>query len=1056
MKINIFLKSLFRKPIRTLFVIIVLSLVSFTFISRATEFILINKEVDRLSEYYRAIGTVESLSGTEEDDASEVAEYISENPYVLISDKPRGASGVIKENFYNANLIGFEEIPANDVFFYGTLISKDELKAEKTVDDQYWYNFIVDTVVAGYPEYVSEGKEVVLLTISKPEAALEPLEVGSRYLVRGCYNPRTILYNSKHSPSQYLFVPLADNKDWFINVAENEYIDLESKEFDYLQKEVTWLYDSQHSLSLFSSKDRSASPITQQSAKLYYLTDGRWLDYNDTLENNQVCMVHNDFARIREISVGDTIEVEVKNNSSYNGIIPYDEYWESKENPENFITTLTVVGTYRCTFDDGDYSDPNTATPDIYVPDSLLPENFYTESDFLHQNYYSFVLDSSKNKNKFISQTQDEVSKLGFKMVFVENGWEEFEASTKPMVQSSLFNVVIYSIVILIAFCVIAFIYFNPRRKDFAIARSLGLPKNKCISQIALPMFLQGFIGITIGGISAWIYVINSSQNKINILATSLDKTVEPLEMRWLFLFCAIAFLLISILTIFGAVSISKNSVLSLLQGNSLSFRTPKFSKKNKVILENQDSNITINIVDIDNLTKTSDNKNTNAMSHILKFALKHIVRSKVKSFMLIFLAAAFIIGLSAINLSTVNNEKHLDELYQTIKVDVEVVKNNSFVEYSGVGHGFIYEKLIDEIMQSGFIEDYYVEGASLASSVFAVNDGKINRSVIEKNAHILAIDNTEEFFRPEALISDKYITVSIVDSNGEADDEIYDFSRNGSNVKVSYMDGWDESLFTENWKEKTENQLYPVIVPRSLYESLAIDENGEIAFSSIASKKQPLDICVVAGVYDGYVIGDANPILMPRSALQALTKEKMLYKKVSFTIDSNKNRKINEFKTLANEILAKEENSIIETRLLMWDEELKKAVEPLEESISLMKLLYPITIALSVVISAGFSMLLIMLLSKDAAMMRIIGTTKLRSRMALCLQTIIPCIIGLIISSVVIILYSYQSSNLNVGLINQLIFCTMLYLVSTIIGSMIYSIKLTNRQPLEMLQVKE
>jgi uncharacterized membrane protein (UPF0182 family) len=56
-KPNIFLKSSLRQPIFTIFLIILLGLISFAFMGKAVEYLVVQRETNRLGGYYRAIGS---------------------------------------------------------------------------------------------------------------------------------------------------------------------------------------------------------------------------------------------------------------------------------------------------------------------------------------------------------------------------------------------------------------------------------------------------------------------------------------------------------------------------------------------------------------------------------------------------------------------------------------------------------------------------------------------------------------------------------------------------------------------------------------------------------------------------------------------------------------------------------------------------------------------------------------------------------------------------------------------------------------------------------------
>ena len=60
MKNNVFLKSTLRQPVKTALLVLVAALITFAFVSRASEYLLIRQETDRLSAFYRTAGTLRS------------------------------------------------------------------------------------------------------------------------------------------------------------------------------------------------------------------------------------------------------------------------------------------------------------------------------------------------------------------------------------------------------------------------------------------------------------------------------------------------------------------------------------------------------------------------------------------------------------------------------------------------------------------------------------------------------------------------------------------------------------------------------------------------------------------------------------------------------------------------------------------------------------------------------------------------------------------------------------------------------------------------------------
>ena len=58
MRKNIFLLSAVRQLVRTILLFLLISLISFSFVSRTVEYVVVRRETERLGSYYRSIGTL--------------------------------------------------------------------------------------------------------------------------------------------------------------------------------------------------------------------------------------------------------------------------------------------------------------------------------------------------------------------------------------------------------------------------------------------------------------------------------------------------------------------------------------------------------------------------------------------------------------------------------------------------------------------------------------------------------------------------------------------------------------------------------------------------------------------------------------------------------------------------------------------------------------------------------------------------------------------------------------------------------------------------------------
>ena len=124
--------------------------------------------------------------------------------------------------------------------------------------------------------------------------------------------------------------------------------------------------------------------------------------------------------------------------------------------------------------------------------------------------------------------------------------------------------------------------------------------------------------------------------------------------------------------------------------------------------------------------------------------------------------------------------------------------------------------------------------------------------------------------------------------------------------------------------------------------------------------------------------------------------------------------------------------------------------VIPMEQNLSLLKLLYPIAIALSAIIGFGLSLLLMLQGAKVAAIMRVLGTTRAKSRATLCTEQAVVCLFGLVLGLAVLAAMGW-----GFGFVSSLGLAAV-YLAGAATGSVAGAVVVTNRPPLELLQVKE
>ena len=151
-------------------------------------------------------------------------------------------------------------------------------------------------------------------------------------------------------------------------------------------------------------------------------------------------------------------------------------------------------------------------------------------------------------------------------------------------------------------------------------------------------------------------------------------------------------------------------------------------------------------------------------------------------------------------------------------------------------------------------------------------------------------------------------------------------------------------------------------------------------------------DSCYICGSFTNNSTETAN-VLISQEMLDSIhelheAEPTYLYTRCDFTLDPAQNFRINEFREVAEKLLAEDqknrENQGIpgdETLFVLQDSELTQAIQPLEKNLSLMRLLFPITQAVAALVSAALAMLLLAQRAKDTAILRVLGISRSQTR---------------------------------------------------------------------------
>ena len=1067
MKNRIYLKSTLRQPLRSILLLLLIGLLSAAFTVRVVEYVLIQRETGRLGDYYRAIGTLQSANSEEYNDVAG-ADLIAKSKYVGLEDRRRCCSGVL-QGMYNGDTHGemsdgYEKseydvgVHNSDVFVYGKLLSTPALFkiggwATGEEHEAYQFKFQVDQVEAGYPENVSEGKTVTLYWITDGKdisSILEELHVGDRYFLKAFYDARTTNMLQWDTPSENLIVkPLNDSGLWFLPVEPGESVNLESPELDGLREELELLRENLSAMLVVGTKDMSAMPNVQQVSKTYYLAEGRWLDRNDDRNTRKVCVVHQEFANFRGLSVGDTITLTLRNLEPANlgeegcyGYILDGEKWENWRDFSTQTETFEIVGLYGMISRNygGELTCHNTV---MYIPDSCMPEGFGADPETMVWAY-SFVLKSSQDEAAFLEENREALEELGYSVSFVENHSENFWASVTPMRQSATFSAVVFAGVLLLGLVLAAFLYLLLRRRDFAILRAMGVPNGPAARGLLGPVALLGLLGIAAGSIPAWGYAMRKTAETLATISgpEGVEVSVE-LSRLYLVGICACVWALLVAFVAIGAGRLSRRPALELLQGAAGGRKKRKKTSQKPRQLEEKPGkvsqpervrpmgNVPTWQVRTDALKGLPRGRGP-GMGVSGRYVLRQIRRAPLKSALAMALALGFVVALGWMDLTAERSQAEADRLYETTVVEAKITQSNPSMS---VGTSNIINKsTVDAILETGLVQDVYLE-SQLGYSCVAP----------------FAADNVD-------MVYDESRMIRSVTYYGLNQPEAY-CARNG--IEITYAPGWDDGIFTEEWSlDDTKKREIPVVLSTNMLTQLGLELENEFYAECDQTKNgnggRSYGRYLVVGQYTGQASMEGDPVLLGLSALLAAEERLALepaYSVAEFVLDPVKNRELSARREELKELVAQPNAGALDLTLVLWDEELTQVVGPLEQNVRLMSVLYPVTAALSVLIAIGVSVLLLFQSAREMAALRAMGCTRRRVTGMFSCQQGLLCLLGILLGLVALGALRGGMEGVWKG---KTLLCAGLYFLGATIGAMVTSTGLGRRKPMELLQIKE
>jgi hypothetical protein len=439
-------------------------------------------------------------------------------------------------------------------------------------------------------------------------------------------------------------------------------------------------------------------------------------------------------------------------------------------------------------------------------------------------------------------------------------------------------------------------------------------------------------------------------------------------------------------------------------------------------------------------------------------------MRAKVKSFLFFFVAFFFVFALAWLLETIFRAEAEIDRLYDTTVVS-GTIRSEIPLEFAPAQMRFlgntIAPQTVQRVKQLEFVRDLYVEAAHDWAIIIPANE----RGALPENwAEITGLDLSletmmfTELADPLVAASDltAFYRLNSIRYFEDIPGVVRRFS-DGTFVQNFAFDFADEfcEVVLENFSHEN-NAPIPIILSESLAEIRGLS-HGDVAYIGVTigtTKIWEHFPAIVAGTHNRNITTNRarDSAILPLSALENLTHRFTGYTLLEFNICTTHNREINAAREEIEEILSHREASWGRIRLgvTLRDEELKIMVNTVDKTLGLLRLLYPAAVALSVAIAIFLSALLTLQNAKNAAIMRVLGATKIKTQITFCAEILILSFAGIFFGICVIFILNWNAE------IIQNIFLSALYFAGTFAGAIVGAVFITYRPPLELLQVKE
>ena len=433
----------------------------------------------------------------------------------------------------------------------------------------------------------------------------------------------------------------------------------------------------------------------------------------------------------------------------------------------------------------------------------------------------------------------------------------------------------------------------------------------------------------------------------------------------------------------------------------------------------------------------------------VAHYICRQIMRATVKSFLVVLVTFVMLLALGWLQETIDRNDAEITRLYESMEIfgHIVPVNPNAIVIGSEAGD-FIRRSTLDAVVASELVIDIYFETTTLPVLVTTKN---VEWEIMAEM--FVNIDNDFELAYPwgvAGIIITPCLEAFINHHTSEPTIPIPGITIEVQAIEIEFDDGFDKTSF--NYTDETLTKPVPVILSEQFMMLNGFNLGDIITIYNMDTWTQIWHR--IPAVIIGTQRNAESDILMSLSAWEFAFPTGVSvhgtfgFTTLEFIVDPLLNQEIVTVATKLEEIIRFGGYTALE--LILHDEEVRFVARPLEQNVSLLWLLYPVVVIISLLIASSVAFFLTIQNAKNVATMRIFGASRQQVGLILWLEQIILCIVGLVLILILLIVLEWGFGFF------ALMRVTGLYLLSVMVGSIIGAIVVVRQSPLELLQVKE